>query len=294
MENSIIKLNQTEREGVLAALKTDTARAAVQKCYRAETEAISKADNAVKKWALTVDEMVQNRVFELEGMSQSEFAETVGISSGRVSQCVGACRFLRKDAEAGDKLLADKFSLDALYQLSSVPIGTINDALAKGEIRYGMGPVAIKEWKKSLILTDGKEAKVKPVKVYDVSVHVVRYGYTNFDSPLDKNGEMIDDAPLIGARVKPTVEEEFYHNMPIEAFDSEIQAFQSLSCGEGVKVPSGLNGIKALFYPSVDGTGHILVEYTEPIKPVKPKKPSAKDVEIAKLRAALEAAGIKV
>lgn len=274
MENSIIKLNQTEREGVLAALKTDTARAAVQKCYIAESEAINKADNAVKKWALTVDEMVQNRVFELEGMSQSEFAETVGISSGRVSQCVGACRFLRKDAEAGDKLLADKFSLDALYQLSSVPIGTINDALSKGEIRVGMGPVAIKEWKKSLALTDGKEAKSKPVTTYDV--HVVKVKYRRY---------------VDGKYKEASVIENFYHNMPEESFNTEIGELNSITV-EPVKVKSPVDGVKALFY--LDAFESVTIEYCKPIKPVKPKKQSAKDVEIAKLRAALEAAGIKV
>lgn len=274
MENSIIKLNQQERETVIATLKTETARKAVIKCYNAETEAISKADNAVKKWALTVDEMVQNKVFELEGMKQGEFADTIGISNGRVSQCVGACRFLRKDADGDDKALGDKFSLDALYQLSTVPIGVINDALSKGEIRFGMGPKAIKAWKDSLAITDGKETKEKPVKVYDVHVVMVNYHLT------------------MGGDSKVT--ENFYHNMPEAAFDSEIEEFQDMPCGEAQKVKSAIDGIKCLFYSALDGNGHILIEYTEPIKPVKPKKPNAKDAEIAKLRAALEAAGIKV
>lgn len=274
MESNLIKLTVNERENVLATLKTETARKAVAKVFNAETVAVNKADNAVKAFALTVDEMVQNKVFELEGMKQGEFAEHIGMSNGRVSQFVGACRFLRKDADAGDKLLSDKFNIDALYQLSSVPIGVINDALARGEIRYGMGPKAIKAWKDTLALTDGKESKEKPVKTYDVHVVTVGYHHT-------MGGDSF-------------IKENFYHNMPLESFDSEIDEFNEMPCLDAIKVKSSIDGIKVLFYPAVDGMGHIVVEYTEPIKPAKPKKPNAKDVEIAKLRAALEAAGIKV
>lgn len=277
MENSIIKLTVNERENVLATLKTETARKAVAKVFSAETVALNKADNAVKAFALTVDEMVQNKVFELEGMKQGEFAEHIGMSNGRVSQLVGACRFLRKDAEASDKLLGDKFNIDALYQLSSVPIGTINDALTRGEIRYGMGPKAIKAWKDGLALTDGKESKTKPVKMYDVCVTVVKYGVT-------VNGE----------RQSATATENYYSNMPKESFESEIAELSESAYSEPQNVKSGIESVKAIYYPATDGSGHILIQYTEHVKPIKPRKETAKDKEIAKLRAALEAAGIKV